>query len=150
MKRVSTHRVHAVSAARQSAPLPYPRRGLFSLARTALAEVHSLAQAGRNEPNDQEYDFAKRTQLSYVKSVVCVFQSQRKQGVSEDIRCKRRGGTRPGRPQHRNLAHRKESCRVATRVTWNKHFDRTLTQLERSQRVRKGQPLSPQVDVKIS
>lgn len=29
-------------------------------------------------------------------------------------------------------------------------FDRTLTQLERSQRMRKGQPLPPQLDVKIS
>ena len=29
-------------------------------------------------------------------------------------------------------------------------FDRTLTQLERAQRMRKGQPLPPQVDVKIS
>jgi len=29
-------------------------------------------------------------------------------------------------------------------------FDRTLTQLERAQRMRKGQPLSPQLDVKIS
>jgi len=28
--------------------------------------------------------------------------------------------------------------------------DRTLTQLEHLQRMRKGQPLSPQVDVKIS
>jgi hypothetical protein len=29
-------------------------------------------------------------------------------------------------------------------------FDRTLTQVERIQRTRKGQPLPPQVDVKIS
>jgi hypothetical protein len=29
-------------------------------------------------------------------------------------------------------------------------FDRTLTQLERAQRIRKGQPLPPQLDVKIS
>jgi hypothetical protein len=29
-------------------------------------------------------------------------------------------------------------------------FDRTLTQLERAQRVRKGQPLPPQLDIKIS
>ena len=29
-------------------------------------------------------------------------------------------------------------------------FERTRTQLERAQRIRKGQPLSPQLDVKIS
>jgi hypothetical protein len=29
-------------------------------------------------------------------------------------------------------------------------FDRTLAQLERAQRIRKGQPLPPQLDVKIS
>jgi hypothetical protein len=34
--------------------------------------------------------------------------------------------------------------------TLERAFDRTLTQLERVQRMRKGQPLPPQVDVKIS
>jgi hypothetical protein len=29
-------------------------------------------------------------------------------------------------------------------------FDRTLSHLERAQRIRKGQPLPPQMDVKVS
>ncbi len=35
-------------------------------------------------------------------------------------------------------------------TTLERAFDRTLSQLERAQRIRKGQPLPPQVDVKIS
>ena len=35
-------------------------------------------------------------------------------------------------------------------IALERAFDRTLTQLERLQRIRKGQPLPPQVDVNIS
>jgi len=35
-------------------------------------------------------------------------------------------------------------------VTWNKNFDRKLIRLERSRRMRTGQPLPPQLNVKIS
>jgi hypothetical protein len=35
-------------------------------------------------------------------------------------------------------------------ITLERTFDRTLTQLERAQRMRRGQPVAPQLDVKIS
>jgi hypothetical protein len=41
--------------------------------------AYSLGRKGRE---DQAWEFAKRTQLSHVKSVVCVFESQRKHGCS--------------------------------------------------------------------
>src|ERR1700693_5398215 len=101
-------------------------------------------------PRDLECDFAKRTHLSHLESVVCAFQSQRKQGGSDDIRYRRRGGGPPGRQPLRNLAHRKVSCRVATRFTWNKYFDRTRNQLEHAPRMRKERPMPPWLDLNIS
>jgi hypothetical protein len=35
-------------------------------------------------------------------------------------------------------------------TTLERNFDRTLSQLERLQRLRKGQPISPTVDVRLS
>jgi hypothetical protein len=58
------------------------------------------------EPKDKECEFAKRTHLSHVESIVCVFQGQRNQGGLADIRCKGHGGTRLGYAQDRNLVHR--------------------------------------------
>ncbi len=104
-----------------------------------------------SEPKYQKCDFAERTPLSHVNSVVCVFQGARKQGGFGDTRCKRRGGTRPGRPQHRNLAHRKLSRGYESYLEEIEEiYDPTLIQLERTQRMRKWQPLPPQLDVKIS
>jgi hypothetical protein len=110
------------ATARQSAAMPYQRRGLCSLAPLALAEEHLRTQARSGGPEDQEYNFAKRTHLSHVKSDAYVFEGRLKQGSSVNNRCGRRGGARPGHARHQNLAHRKESCHVVSRVTWNKHL----------------------------
>jgi hypothetical protein len=74
------------------------------------------------EAKGQECKFAKRTHLSDVKSVLYVFQGQRKQDNSEGIRSKRRGRTRPGHPQYRKPGHRDETLLGPTKVTWNKHL----------------------------
>ena len=50
------------------------------LSTLALAEAHLRTQTRMSKPKDQEYDFAKRTHISHVKSVVCDFRGQRKQG----------------------------------------------------------------------
>ena len=52
---------------------------------------------------------------------------------------------RQGVPNSRELDH---LLRYETNL--ERAFDRTLTQLERLQRIRKGQPLPPQLDIKIS
>jgi hypothetical protein len=82
---VNINRLHASSAARQSASVSYPSRGLFFLALAALAKAHMHALARRSEPKDHEGNFAKRTQLSHLKSVIYVFQKQRKHGNSGNI-----------------------------------------------------------------
>jgi hypothetical protein len=75
-----------------------------------------------SEPKHGAYDFAKQTQLKHVKSGICGSWGHRKQGISGDIRYEGRGGTRRGRPQHRNLGRRKESRFRINRGAWNKHL----------------------------
>ena len=76
------------------------------LALAALAKVDLRPRTRMSEPKDKECEFAKRTHLSHVESVVCVFQGLRNHGCLADICCKRRDGTRSGYPPDRNLVHR--------------------------------------------
>jgi hypothetical protein len=105
---------------------------------------------GIGERKGQECDFAKRTHLGYVKSVVCILWDQSKQAGSGDIHCKRCGATRAGHPHPRNVDHGKESCRVTSRINWGRYYDRTQIQFERWKGFRIARPLSPAVDVEIS
>jgi len=66
--------------------------------------------------------FAKRTHLNHMTSVICVSRRMHKQSRYGNTRCERSGGTRIRNTHHLNLDHRKESCRVASRVSWINHL----------------------------
>jgi hypothetical protein len=88
----------------------------------AFAKAHLRAQAKGSASKSWEANSTKRTHLTPVKSIIYVFRKQRKQGSFVDNRRRRRGGAQPGHARPKNLAHGKESCHVASRVTWNEHF----------------------------
>jgi len=60
---------------------------MCALAMAGIAEADLRLRIRTCEPKDEECNFAKRTHLSHVKSVVCVFQGRRKQGrsVAKDV-----------------------------------------------------------------
>jgi hypothetical protein len=94
----------------------------------------------------QEYDFAKRTHISHVKSVICVFRPSENRAVPVQKAWKnptRTPITLESRTPKGKLSHGYESY-------MEQLFNWTPTQLERAQRIRKGQPLPPQLDIKIS
>jgi hypothetical protein len=65
-----------------------PRRVLCALPPEAVAEADLRLQIRRGDPTDQEFNFAKGTQLNHVKSTGCLSQQARKLPAYSEGRAK--------------------------------------------------------------
>src|ERR1700674_3857302 len=96
----------AISRRRLSTLCATTQSLMCALAMAVIAEADLRQRIRTGEPKVQKCNFAKRTHLSHVESVYCVFQGQLRQPCYGDIWRKIGGGNRQGHSQHRNLVHR--------------------------------------------